>query len=286
MDEGEELEPIPDPAAEGQGEPATKLATEPHQIVPGMVLFVFQELSIAHFSEEQRQALFADSELPSRDTQGVCRLPAFYLGNFHVTAVAEDTVTIEPILPLDELQQQLVVSKQPTWALHETMPVDGHAIMGGLSPEQIQDVLTPPEVLQGIVNVPPEAVAAITRAYVRDGQPAEPGDLPERTGRKVKFLKDHEIAVDVEGEEGGTDKSYDPSGRALLSYLRQGRPTQFQAGQEAFFDAVTADRLEQQGIVEFLDEPAVYVRPLRSYDYEFPSGAGSIGPFGRRDSRA
>ncbi len=246
-EENEPLEPLEDDAA-------APAATGPtHGLTEGMLVFGFLEGGSDQLGDAQA-VLFGDSDLPEADTKGQCRVPIAYLGSFRVTAVDGNNVSIVPTLTLDEEQAQ-DRQAQSTWVLYEIMPTDNHVALAGLSEEQLSAVLP--------AEVAPE--------YARDLKSAQPSDEDARTRRKVKFLRDFEVDVDVEGDEAGIERDFDPSGRAILANLRQGEPTKFSAGEtpNVYFPTTIARQWQRDGICEFVDEEPIFVRPLRDYAYYF-----------------
>lgn len=254
-------EPIADPAAD-QPQPDAADGGAPavtdHGIQQGMVLYGFLEASTQQLNEAQQAALFGDSDLATSDPRGLCRVPAYYVGSFQVTSVNGSEVVVSPILVPDERQLAALQAPTSSWALYEVMPVDRHDSLAGLSAEQIAALF-------------PEDFAATAKEYARDLQPAVASDPPERTMTKIKFTRDYEVAVDVDGDEPGIDKNFDPSGRAIVAQLRQGEPTQFKAGDEpaVYFDTETANELRRDGVCEFVDEQPIFARPLRDYSYYY-----------------
>ncbi len=257
----EPLEPIEDeladqPAADAAGGAAPPVTD--HGIQQGMVLYGFLEASTQQMNEVQKAALFGESDLPTTDPRGLCRVPAYYVGSFQVTSVNGNEVVVTPILPPDERQLAALQAPTTTWSLYEVMPVDQHDSLAGLPAEQIAALF-------------PEGFNTTVSEYARDLQPALASDPPERTMTKIKFTRDYEVAVDVDGDEPGIDKNFDPSGRAIFAQLRQGEPTQFKAGEEpaVYFDTLTANELRRDGVCEFVDEQPIFVRPLRDYSYYY-----------------
>jgi hypothetical protein len=261
-DEDEEIEPIEDPAIEGEdgaGAAQPPAAAEvAHGIAPGMVVFGFIEGAIGNFNEAQRAALFGESELPAQDTRKLCRVPVFYLGDFRVTAVNGNSVTVEPVLPPTP-EQINAFKAQQTWSMYEIMPIDRHDVLSGMSTGQVAALF------------PQGFNPAAIQAYARDLSDARDSDDPSRKRVKVVFERDYEIPVDVDGDEEGIDRNFDPSGRAILAQLRQGGPTKFKAGDapDVYFDFETANNLRRDGIVKFADSPQRFVRPLRDFNYYF-----------------
>jgi hypothetical protein len=237
-------EPVAEPAAEeGQGEappaegeeaPAEQPAgpgIKPHGLVENLIVYAFKEVPLSSLSEARQRVLFPDSELYLKDTQGLCRVPGAYLGEFKVTAVADTTVTLAPNLPLDPRQIADIQARGTTWVLYELMPLDAHELFAGLSDEQLQTMFP-----QAQLGLPAERYTALLSELRRDQQPADPDDPPERVWLKVKFVRAHKMD-DVE----------------------------FNAGDEVVLDGETAAKLIDSGVAERV-EP-IFVRGLRDYAY-------------------
>ncbi len=257
----EGIEPEPDPAAEGEEGAAAGPGALPHHIDPLMVVYVFQETPITEFDETLKAVLFGDSDLAERDTEGVCKLPTSFLGDFRVVESNDATIVIESLAPLDEFQLQAVQNIQgTTWALYELMPLDKHEIFVGFDANALGLVI--PEDMTGLS---PDGYQDLIQSYLRDQQPAGAGDPPDRTWTKVRFVQDHAIDVDLDNADTGAETSFDPSGRAQLPHLRHGGPIEFKRGDEIYLDTETANRLVREGRCELTDEPPMYMRLLRDY---------------------
>ena len=107
--------------------------------------------------------------------------------------------------------------------------------------------------------------------YARDGKPVT-GRVndPFRVRVQVKFLRDYtqEVDLQVEGALPPADSPFNIQGVAQVKNMLQGEPTSYAKDDTAYFDGVTAQRLEQAGIVERVGDP-IYVRPARSFEYGF-----------------
>ncbi len=282
--EEEELEPEPDPAAEGgegtEGKPAVAAT---HHISPPMVLYVFAEIPTNEMDPAQRAAAFGkESVLVERDANGQCKLPSAYVGNFRVVEVNENNVVVTPLSPLDE--QVLANSEGATWTLYERMPLDSHTVFADLGRTSDDESLDD-ESMADIVKlrrealtalIPMESMSGMNQAdydrlidnYARDLTPAEDGDPPSHTLTQVRFVKAYTIDVDLEDAGVGTNTSYDPSGRATLPHLRHGSAVTYEPGDEQYFDTLTAERLtdpNKNGPCELTDKPRLYSRPLVDY---------------------
>ena len=238
-------------AAPADGEEGAAPAGKPHGIDEGMVLYAFVESAVNSAPDTIKQALFGESELPGNDEQGRCRVPFTYLGSFLVSSVAGPDIQLKSVIQSTNAAD----AGQGSWVLYETMPVDQHKSLAGLSAEQ----------LAAIIPDSPDK-NQIVEEYAKDLQTADAGADPQRTMQRVKFLREHTIDVDVD-EEDRTDRDFDPTGRALAADLRQGEPTTFKEGDtpEVPFDYQTAEKLRADGTVEFVEEAPIYVRRLRDY---------------------
>jgi hypothetical protein len=274
LQDDEDLEPQADPEAQ---EPDT-----PHGITANMVLYAFQEQSLVDLGQGEAGAarlkvLFPESDLPTSDTEGVCRLPSYFLGQFRAAQVVDQTVTLVPALPLDAEQvERIKAAAGTTWTLHEILPVDRHDVFAGLNAEQLQAIL--PQQAFGLDN---DQYAALIQEYARDGSEASEADERDRVETWVKFVQDYDkIEVDAEvdetGQAGVVDRDFDSSGLAVSPLLRQqnvdpdaGSRVLFAVGDAALFDSETAARLVEQGICEADPRGSVYRRRLRDYGYIF-----------------
>jgi len=83
---------------------------------------------------------------------------AEFLGEFRVSEVSDDGVTLDPVLLIHNVQR--IAEADGPWSLYETMPIDRHRLFAAFTPEQLQNMLP----------------AASVEEYVRHGTPAEPDD--------------------------------------------------------------------------------------------------------------
>jgi len=240
---------------EDGGQPPQPVAPPPHGITAGMILFAFAELAP---NAEQAAVLYGDAELPERDQQAACRLPALYMGRFVVLQAEPAALRVAAVYPLSESQQK-AIAPNVTWALYEGMAKDGHSIFEGWTREQLELIFRRP------ATVDPQDWQERIQEYVRDNQPANPGDLKENKWVQVRFLRDATVDVDAAGDDFTIERAFDPTGRATQPLLRQGAPTEFKQGDVALFSLVAAEQLLRNGDAELTEEPAIYRRPLRDY---------------------
>lgn len=92
---------------------------------------------------------------PEDPTQG-----AQYLGEFRVTEVSGQQVTLATVNELDDYEKQRLAGGRGPWSMYETMPPDQLELFTGLSEEQLRNLL-------------PEASV---EEYLRQGTPATPDD--------------------------------------------------------------------------------------------------------------
>lgn len=137
---------------------ATVESPQPSGIEADTILFLF----------EQGEPALPD---PSQGAQ--------YLGEFRVTGVVQQEVTLEPMLPMDELEIQRLASSQGPWVLHETMPVDRYSLFTDRTEEQLRAWL------------PEESVTE----YIRQGTEAGPDDDEW-----------HRVGYDESGNQLGPDQ--------------------------------------------------------------------------------
>jgi hypothetical protein len=100
-----------------------------------------------------------------------------YLGEFKVTGVGKKDVQLEPLRKFNEAELQRLTQSGGPWVMYDTMPTDNHEAFAGLTESQLKPLLP----------------AAVLAEYVRDGQPAQPGD-PDRckvAGKYVRALRDY-----------------------------------------------------------------------------------------------
>jgi hypothetical protein len=121
----------------------TIAAPTPPGLLPTSVVYVFEE-----------------GEVVQPDPRRVSQ----YLGEFHVSQVAGQNVSLTPALELADAQwQRLTDSRQPL-VIYETMPPDQHQLFAGLSEDDLRQKLP----------------AASVEEYVRHGKAPEASDDPLR----------------------------------------------------------------------------------------------------------
>lgn len=188
---------------------ATVDKPEPHGIEPKTILYVFDD---ANAKENGN-----------------------YLGEFEVTAVAGQQVTLTPVLPLRPIQmQRLNAKRNGALTLYDVMPADSHDAFADLDEAARMAVLP--------ANLP----AAVKQEYAKDqNPPAADEKQTDRIWRRVKALKDFDV---TRGQ--GKDKE--------TQHVTQGT--------ELVLDPKSAQERITAGDVEPVAEnDKVYMRPLRDY---------------------
>jgi hypothetical protein len=89
---------------------------------------------------------------------------AQYLGQFRVTAATGQTATLQPVLPLDNFEQQRLTASRGPWIMYDTMPADRYKIFAGMTEEELRQ------------KMPPQTV----EEYIRHGKEATDDDDPLR----------------------------------------------------------------------------------------------------------
>ncbi len=264
--EGSPDQPVPpaDPQA-----PATAPAVVPHGISENVVGYLFLEGPVASLDKARLDILMQGSDLAQRDTKGMCRLPAQYVGEFRASAVADGSVSLtptgkQPMLALNDADLSQITERHMTWVFYETSPLDGYEPFEGVSAEQLR-LLFPRNAFPSLTD---PAYDQLIEEYARDRTPARPTDLPERTYLEVKFLDAYTVDVDVDESVAGAETNFDATGRAQVAHLRHGGPVSFEKGDIALFDNATAQQLIQGGKAEATSRGPVYVRALRDYDQQ------------------
>lgn len=236
--------PMPMPVAP---EPAPAAAGGGHSIEDKTVLYAFREV----------------------DSGKGYLTPQFYLGEFVVTQVQPDSVTLAPLTPLSPDQAQQVTAGNATWTLYETCPIDTHEIFAGLTAEEIQSFIPAAE-----TGLPPDEYAKLINAYVQDGQRAPDGTDPDSLWAEVKFKKTHKEEVDAavvpENNLAGAEL-FDKDGKALPIRLhrKEADITEFESGDTAIIPNERALELVAQDVAEIVQP--IYRRRLINYAARFTS---------------
>lgn len=113
--------------------------------------------------------------------------PLAFIGEFAVTQVAGNQLSLQPTRRLTTSQTQALANSQGPFACYEQLPVDQHGVWSDLKKYLAERNRgeTFPRVFDGAL-----VDAATVKEFQRDGEPAAEGDLDERVLVEVKFLTD------------------------------------------------------------------------------------------------
>ncbi|MCA9151783.1 MAG: hypothetical protein KDA92_20915, partial [Planctomycetales bacterium] len=187
----EEEAPAEDAAA-GDGNAAAPPAPISLGLEPNAVVFAFKEAPM-RVLPEPIQAALDSAELLEKDTQGFCKVPVFYMGEFKVVGdpnANPAALTLAATMPLSDSQIAQLDDANSTWVLYEIMPVDSHEVFAGATPEQVGALLA-------LGAADPASVQQSLQEYVRDQQQANDNDPPERKWMEIEFTQAHSEEVDV-----------------------------------------------------------------------------------------
>jgi hypothetical protein len=219
--------------------------------------------TVLHIFREDRDQTVPDS--PS--------VPASYIGEFKATAVTDETVTLEPTMPLAP-EQTAAGLAAGTWSLYEVCPVDGHNWFEGDEKQRVKPLTD----AAGLDRVQLEP--RLVQSYARDGEEAKDTDPPENIWYEVKFEQEYEVSVDAPIVSSLDTEPYNTEGQAVLARLRREKGNAEQIGKVKFgpkegeistavLDQATAQTLIDQGIAKL--EKKIYRRRLTDYELEFHS---------------
>jgi hypothetical protein len=198
-------------------------------------------------------------------------LPAFFLGEFRVTASTPNSVILTPTGPLEARQLEAITSQQArSWSLYELLPLDGHDPFVAAGSEQTDDNFfgrIDAELVSQLFGGNRVSPATL-KAYQEDGRRATDDDNPLSRWWKVEFTKNHAIDVDSPEQRGALDGGFfDGNGRAVDGRLQRGTDgqVQFKKGDQIVVKEEAATLLIDQGVAELRDR--FFLRPLNDYRY-------------------
>jgi hypothetical protein len=198
-------------------------------------------------------------------------VPASYIGEFKTTAVTDDTVTLEPTMPLAP-EQVAAGRASATWSLYEVCPVDGHEWLDG-NDDQRRKPLADASGLDRVQLDP-----RLVESYLRDGKDARDTDPPENVWYELKFEQEYEVSVDAPIVSSLDTEPFNTEGQAVLARLRRQKGNAEESGKVTFgpkegqistavLDQATAQSLIDRGIAKL--EKKIYRRKLTDYEREF-----------------
>jgi hypothetical protein len=235
------MDPAAPPAA-APAAPAAPVVAKKHELKAQDIVFAFKEVATPEGS-----------------------LPAYFVGEFQVTAVTETTVSLK--MNPTYLRGPVQANESDTpWMLYEVLPPDGHepfAFQKDVAKAQRIDALTK-------MGIP----AAAAESYARDNGLGDVNDPKDNTWVQVKFLKPHEIIVDASAMVSPVEeKHFDAQGQSQIPRLLRTKdpktpePVKFVANDIAIFDQATADDLVNRGIAQ--RQGLIFRRKLNDYEQAF-----------------
>jgi hypothetical protein len=211
-----------------------------------------------------QEVVFAFVELP--DPTGTRQVPAYYVGQFEVTAATDQSLTLRRTLPAGPV---VPAETQRLWTVYETLPPDMHEAFAFPPETRAAELakLFPP----ANAGVAAEVYSRMLADYLRDGMPAEQTDPPENVWIKVEFLRDHEIVVDAEVPVSPINADlFDQRGQAQVARLQRNEPVKFKKGDTALFDSETANSMIDNGIAKLGEgQTRTFRRQLNKYENAF-----------------
>ncbi|MGY8767036.1 MAG: hypothetical protein ACKVH8_01230 [Pirellulales bacterium] len=231
---------------------------------------------VPSFDPTQQSIVYVFSEIAT--PQGLV-IPEAYVGEFIVTNVNGQNVTLKPSYPNDRLMQR-IASAQNSWAVYDQMPIDNAEVFS----EELQgadgtrDDNQIASILDNAFRIDPNLAAAKDRVlseFMRHGSSDFlPTDSDSSKWHVLKFLQDKSIQVDSQDQTEKRLNFETVDGLAAANNLKQGHDTEFKKGDvsEAVFDKETAEDLQDQGIASI--ESTVYRRPLHDFSSEFQYAHG------------
>ena len=218
---------------------------------------------------------------------GIMLVPESYLGEFVVTEIKDLEIKIRPTTPLSQSQDKILRGDSATWSIYELMPLDSHTAFAaaGSSPEEgarfgrmdrdgiAADLGIDPSLADkepGSLSVREANKARVLQSYLNDGARAPDQTPPEALAYEVKFLKEYTLVVDAKGNRLPLEGGYhDLEGSMIDERLKRESDAGvvFKVDDLYAFDALTANRLKDEGFVEL--QSAVFVRPLNDYAFAF-----------------
>jgi hypothetical protein len=189
--------------------------------------------------------------------QGLDEPGGRYMGEFKVTAVDGNRLTLAPTYTPSEARKAVLQQALPPWALYEVLPTDKNELFATLNEDAIRDLLpAPPRQLQGESNDDFQARQleheTLVQEYLQDNKKINPEDPPEpeRVQVLVKFVKD--------------ETDLNDQAKAALRQIDFGQNL-VKSGIVMKVDLPTANELVRLGLAQEVERR--YQRKLRDYSY-------------------
>jgi hypothetical protein len=233
------------PAAPAPAVPAAPAVAKEHKLQAQDIVFAFKEAA----------------------TPDGMSIPAYYVGEFQVTAVTPTTATLKMTATYLRGPVQANEVDAP-WMLYEVLPPDDHesfAFDPKVPKAQRIDILTK-------LGIP----AAAVEKYARDNDVGDANDDKDNKWVKVKFLKPYQIIVDASTMVSPVDDvPFNGQGQAQLPRLARSTkadapdPVKFARDDTAIFDNKTADDLANANPPIVERQGLIYRRKLNDYEKAF-----------------
>jgi hypothetical protein len=188
-----------------------------------------------------------------------------YVGEFKVTAVDGNRITLTPSYKPNDARQKLVENARGPWTLYEVIPADTNELFAGLTEDQVREVLPPPP--QRLPNEANDAFQARhleheewIAEYLQDNKPAKPDDPPAWSKNLAE--KKIKLQVIVKFVKDQTDLTEDA--KADLRAIDFGENL-VKSGIVMKVDLQTAEELVRLGLAQEVERR--YQRQLRDYGY-------------------
>jgi hypothetical protein len=121
-----------------------------------------------------------------------------YLGEFRVTKVEGQQVTLSTVNELDDVEKQRLAKSAGNWALYETMPIDQLEIFAGLNEVELRKLL-PEESVEEYIRqgtpVGPDDDEWHTAGFDEEGNPVGPENM-DKAAKKLYQRRLRDYAID------------------------------------------------------------------------------------------
>ncbi len=144
--------------------------------------------------------VFEDGPPQALAATGAPRDPQ-YLGEFHVAQVGPQQASLQPALPLDELERRRLAASRGPWIIYETMPLDRHEIFAGKTEQELKQLLPAKSVNEYLRQDKPATADDDPLRVIgldENGNRLPPGDLAKATKKLYqRRLRDYASEFDV-----------------------------------------------------------------------------------------
>src|SRR5262249_52350288 len=144
-------------------------------------------------------------------------MPSVYLGEYQVSAAAETTITLTPLLQSPE-QANMARTPNVTWTVYEVSPIDGHHWFAGLDDAGLKALIP-----QAATGLAPAEYQKLIDQYLSDGKDTDETAAEENLWIEVEFLRAHQVTVDAASQNTVDANPFDPNGLAVLDRVRRAK---------------------------------------------------------------